>query len=213
MREGQKTGSGLRQCIRKINQYYGELLDSGREAEAGRLAHDLFGLNRELLYIFRKEQDYFVRLNWHDEVLFPHQAVQENLRALDRALMCLKEQNVQGALEAVYTIDNNRYAFLFEREVYQYFTEYVLDQPAERLKWGAGRIVHHQNLFDLVWDLKAKGKEGKENTREEQERLERAREEQLACYEDDIRYMLASSRKIRLAAEAARKKVMDFMSL
>ncbi len=213
LREGQKTGSGLRQCIRKINQYYGELLDSGREAEAGRLAHDLFGLNRELLYIFRKEQDYFVRLNWHDEVLFPHQAVQENLRALDRALMCLKEQNVQGALEAVYTIDNNRYAFLFEREVYQYFTEYVLDQPADRLKWGAGRIVHHQNLFDLVWDLKAKGKEGKENTREEQERLERAREEQLACYEDDIRYMLASSRKIRLAAEAARKKVMDFMSL
>ena len=119
---------------------------------------------------------------------------------------------MSGALEAVYTIDNNRYAFLFEREVYQYFTEYVLDQPADRLKWGAGRIVHHQNLFDLVWDLKAKGKEGKENTGRNRNAWKGPERNSLPAMRM-IRYMLASSRKIRLAAEAARKKVMDFMSL
>ena len=31
-------------------------------------------LQKQLLYLFRKCQDYFVRLNWHDEVLFPHEA-------------------------------------------------------------------------------------------------------------------------------------------
>ncbi|MFQ9702578.1 MAG: hypothetical protein ACLR0U_10520 [Enterocloster clostridioformis] len=89
-------------------------------------------------------------------MLFPQQAVQENVRAMDRAIACLENHDLTGALEAVYTIDNNRYAFLFEEEVYTYFTEYVLNQPAGRLKWGAGRIVHHQNLFGLVESLKAK---------------------------------------------------------
>ena len=59
-------------------------------------------------------------------------------------------------MEAVYEIDNNRYAFLFDREVFRYFTEYVLNQPADRLKWGYGRIIHHENLYDLVVSLKKK---------------------------------------------------------
>ena len=158
--------------------------------------------NRELLRIFKKEQDYFVRLSWHDDVLFPQQAVQENVRAMDRAIACLENHDLTGALEAVYTIDNNRYAFLFEEEVYTYFTEYVLNQPAGRLKWGAGRIVHHQNLFGLVESLKAKTVEENPDTQEEYEVLVKARENQLCCYEDDIRYMMASAGKL---LEAIRK--------
>ena len=57
---------------------------------------------------------------------------------MDRAIACLENRDLTGALEAVYTIDNNRYAFLFEEEVYTYFTEYVLNQPPGRLKWGGG---------------------------------------------------------------------------
>ena len=150
LKQGIQAGEALYSKIREINRAYGRLLDRGEEEKAFLLAAGCRSLNRELLRIFKKEQDYFVRLSWHDDVLFPQQAVQENVRAMDRAIACLENRNLPGALEAVYTIDNNRYAFLFEEEVYTYFTEYVLNQPPGRLKWGAGRIVHHQNLFRLV---------------------------------------------------------------
>ena len=145
-----------------MNHRYGELLEADRENGQGEgTENDLRKLerccrefNRRLLYIFRKEQDYFVRLNWHDEVLFPQEAAGSNLEAIYKALDCLRQGDAQGSLDAVYGIDNNRYAFQFDREVFRYFTEYVLNQPADRLKWGAGRIIRHENLFELVTDLK-----------------------------------------------------------
>ena len=202
LKQGIQAGEALYSKIREINRAYGRLLDRGEEETAFLLAAGCRSLNRELLRIFKKEQDYFVRLSWHDDVLFPQQAVQENVRAMDRAIACLENHDLTGALEAVYTIDNNRYAFLFEEEVYTYFTEYVLNQPAGRLKWGAGRIVHHQNLFGLVESLKAKTVEENPDTQEEYEVLVKARENQLCCYEDDIRYMMASAGKL---LEAIRK--------
>lgn len=200
--KGIEAGEALYEKIREINRIYGRFLDRGEEEKAVKLAAGCRPFNRELLRIFKKEQDYFVRLSWHDDVLFPQQAVQENVRAMDRAIACLENHDLTGALEAVYTIDNNRYAFLFEEEVYTYFTEYVLNQPAGRLKWGAGRIVHHQNLFGLVESLKAKTVEENPDTQEEYEVLVKARENQLCCYEDDIRYMMASAGKL---LEAIRK--------
>ena len=122
LKQGIQAGEALYSKIREINRAYGRLLDRGEEEKAFLLAAGCRSLNRELLRIFKKEQDYFVRLSWHDDVLFPQQAVQENVRAMDRAIACLENRNLPGALEAVYTIDNNRYAFLFEEEVYTYFT-------------------------------------------------------------------------------------------
>ena len=197
------AGKALYGKIREINRAYGLLLDRGKEEKASELAAGCRLLNRELLRIFKKEQDYFVRLSWHDDVLFPQQAVQENVRAMDRAIACLEKHDLTGALEAVYTIDNNRYALLFEEEVYTYFTEYVLNQPPGRLKWGAGRIVHHQNLFDLVESLKAKAGKEDPDIREEYNILVRARENQLNCYVDDIRYMITSAGKLLEAIRQA----------
>lgn len=167
-------------------------------------------LNSSLLYIFRKEQDYFVRLNWHDDVLFPQQGVGENLKAIYKALACLKEDDPEGALEAVYEIDNNRYAFLFDREVFRYFTEYVLNQPADRLKWGYGRIIHHENLYDLVVSLKKKNKLQKAGERpdleEEYKTLLQAAKAQEQCYRDDIDYMASSVEKLLAAMEGCLEK-------
>lgn len=203
LKQGIQAGEALYSKIREINRAYGRLLDRGEEEKAFLLAAGCRSLNRELLRIFKKEQDYFVRLSWHDDVLFPQQAVQENVRAMDRAIACLENRDLPGALEAVYTIDNNRYAFLFEEEVYTYFTEYVLKQPPGRLKWGAGRIVHHQNLFRLVERLKARAGEKNPDTREEYDILVRARENQLGCYGDDIRYMISSAGKLLKAIRQA----------
>lgn len=147
LKQGIQTGEALYSKIREINRAYGRLLDRGEEEKAFLLAAGCRSLNRELLRIFKKEQDYFVRLSWHDDVLFPQQAVQENVRAMDRAIACLENRDLTGALEAVYTIDNNRYAFLFEEEVYTYFTEYVLNQPPGRLKWGRGELSTIRTCF------------------------------------------------------------------
>ena len=196
LERGIRTGAELYENIKEINRSYAQFLDRKEDEKAAQLSRRCGALNRELLAIFKKEQDYFVRLNWHDEVLFPQEAVQENLRAIGHALASIERQDPAGALEAVYAIDNNRYAFLFEEEVYTYFTEYVLNQPADRLKWGAGRILHHQNMFSLVERLKAKAESGGEDMGEEYSQLLKAEEDQLLCYKDDIQYMISSSCKL-----------------
>ena len=153
-------------------------------------------LQAGLLKLFRKGQDYFVRLDWQDTVVFPQEAVQNNLRALQDAAHCLEKGNIRMALEAVYRIDNSRYAFLFDEDVYQYFTEYVLNQPEERLQWGAGRIVRHENLYHLVKSLKRKEASNSGQTKEELEMIKKVEEQQKICYDDDVRYMTRSTEKM-----------------
>lgn len=205
LKKAKELGRQLYSQIQKINDDYKSLLESGKYDEAKNVAAGYADLNSFLLYIFRKEQDYFVRLNWHDDVLFPQQGVGENLEAIYKALACLKEDDPEGALEAVYEIDNNRYAFLFDREVFRYFTEYVLNQPADRLKWGYGRIIHHENLYDLVVSLKKKNKLQKAGERpdleEEYKTLLQAAKAQEQCYRDDIDYMASSVEKLLAAME------------
>ena len=104
----------------------------------------------------------------------------------------------------------NRYAFLFDREVFRYFTEYVLNQPADRLKWGYGRIIHHENLYDLVVSLKKKNKLQKAGERpdleEEYKTLLQAAKAQEQCYRDDIDYMASSVEKLLAAMEGCLEK-------
>lgn len=191
-----QESSRLYSYICRVNARYGEYLDQGRTKEADRLYDDCRELQEKILKIFRKGQDYFVRLNWHDDVLFPQEAVQNNLRQIDQARACLEQGEVRQALEAIYGIDNNRYAFQFDKEVFEYFTRYVLDQPAERLKWGADRIMHHENLFDLVHSLQDKAEEEKPDVSLELEGLRQVARRQQDCCRDDIRYMTASAAKM-----------------
>ena len=200
-KEKEELGRKLYDRIMDVNRRYQELPDGGEEGE--RFFAALEPLQEKLLYAFFKEQDYFVRLNWHDEVLFPQQAVRRNLEAIYGALDCLEQGDAEGCLEKLYSIDNNRYAFEFEREVFDYFTQYVLNQPADRLKWGAGRIIRHENLFSLVEGLKKylEEKEGQPEKRQGElqklrRQLEQAAENQAACYRDDIRYMTEAVRKM-----------------
>ena len=102
----------------------------------------------------------------------PEEAAQNNLYYIRKAIRSLKRKNPETALEALYEIDNNAYAFQFSRSVYQHFTDYVFHQEAERLQWGAGRIVHHENLYDLVEGLLKKYRTGGTDVRDEILRLE-----------------------------------------
>ena len=74
-------------------------------------------------------------------------------RLIGGAIANLKEQNLSSALRKLYQVDNNAYAFMFDEEVYNHFTDYVLNQPQDRLKWGYKRLMPHENLYALVKDL------------------------------------------------------------
>ncbi len=166
-------------------------------------------LQSQLLYLFRKCQDYFVRLNWHDEVLFPHEAAQSNLRHIGDAIRSLENKDMEEALAALYLVDNNQYVFQFDDEVYHYFTEYVLNQDRDRLQWGAGRIVHHVDLSKEVKSLQKKIKNGGHDVSEELGALRRMEEEQLVCFDDDIRYMTQAVDTLTEGLKKA-KEVLDF---
>ena len=118
-------------------------------------------IEAELLKAFALAQDTLVTLNWQDDVLFPYETAMNDGVFLGKAVDALSAEKdaerplvrIKNALNWIYRIDNNQYAFKFERAVYEYFTGYVLNQPRERLKWGYGRIIHHENLYDVVRSL------------------------------------------------------------
>lgn len=179
--------------ICQINTEYASLSDS-KARTAFRHKWESAGL--ELLKIFRKAQDYLVRLNWQDEVIFPQEAASKNIQQLEKASQALSEGNIVDALKALYRVDNNMYAFLFDEEVYYHFTEYILHQPKDRLMWGAGRIMHHENLYGIVQKLKQRMEEETPELDGEIRRLEAALRRQKAYYKDDIRYLNSSVNKL-----------------
>ena len=141
-----RAAGRCRDRVGALNRHFASL--PPRDAEAARLWADSRPLERELLAAFRFCEDAFVRLTWHDEVIFPHQYAQRNLTLLARAAEALTLGDQRGALEALAGIDANHYARFFSREVCRHFTDYALHQPAERLMWGAGRLPGHCELFE-----------------------------------------------------------------
>ena len=183
--EAKKAAAILAEQVRRFNSLPEEKRD-WKKADA---------ITEKLLGVFRKSQDYLVRLDWDDNVIFPQQAVQNNLYALKKAMGYLEKGEIAPALEAFYSIDNNCYAFQFEREVFYHFTEYILKQSPDRLMWGKGRIIHHENLYDLVERLKEK-KPG-DSLEAEKQTLREAWERQKHYYEDDIEYLIRAVEKLR----------------
>lgn len=146
----------------------------------------------KLLYVFKKCQNKFVRLTWTDEVIFPHEASMNNIKHLTQAKLYLDEGKIREALLEIYKIDNNQYAFSFDEAVYRHFTDYVLNETKERLRWGWQRIIHHEDLYHLVKSLKEKAGNEKADLSEEILFLETALLRQQRLYKEDIEYMKMS---------------------
>ena len=193
LRTATESARNIYKKICQINEEYATLSDSAVRRNF-RSKWEPAGL--KLLKIFRKAQDYLVRLNWQDEVIFPQEAASRNIRQLEKACQVLSEGNITDALKALYRVDNNMYAFLFDEEVYYHFTEYILHQPKDRLMWGAGRIMHHENLYGIVQKLKQRLEEENPELDGEIRRLEAALRRQRAYYKDDIRYLNSSVSKL-----------------
>ena len=204
-------GRALLELLEKAQERSDEIYDRIWDVNKARLAGEAVELDRvreaekKLLSVFKMEQDRFVRLNWADEVLFPEEAAQNNLYYIRKAVRSLKRKNLETALEALYEIDNNAYAFPFSRSVYEHFTDYVFHQEPDRLQWGAGRIVHHENLYDLVEGLLEKYRRGETEVREEILRLEAVEKRQQAYLKEDVDYMIKSTEKMLLILQEAKE--------
>ena len=209
----QKSGSRVTALLNLLGQteevaeeVYDRIYDineAGVDSEQCREAENI------LLKVFNMAQDKYVRLTWEDAVVFPQEAAQNNLRYLKKAIRALKRKipDAEAAFEALYEIDNNAYAFQFSKQVYERFTDYVLDQNSDRLQWGRGRIVHHENLYDLVAQLMDKYHQGATDFANEIAELEKVAKRQKAYLRDDIEYMLQSTEKMLLLLQAANERL------
>ena len=209
----QKSGSRVTALLNLLGQteevaeeVYDRIYDineAGVNSEQCREAENI------LLKVFKMAQDKYVRLTWEDAVVFPQEAAQNNLRYLKKAIRALKRKipDAEAAFEALYEIDNNAYAFQFSKQVYERFTDYVLDQNSDRLQWGRGRIVHHENLYDLVAQLMDKYHQGATDFANEIAELENVAKRQKAYLRDDIEYMLQSTEKMLLLLQAANERL------
>ncbi len=138
---------------RSLNSRYRALLSDDKEEEAECLYLEAREAEDESLRRFKCAQDELVRIDWYGNVHYPHEILLQNIRLIGGAIANLKEQNLSSALRKLYQVDNNAYAFMFDEEVYNHFTDYVLNQPQDRLKWGYKRLMPHENLYALVKDL------------------------------------------------------------
>ena len=140
--------------VKEQNALYLKTLDAGDTAAADKLYTENEKLFAQVLEAFKFCEDNFVRLTWEDINSFPQQLPQNNLSMLYASVDSLGTGDTTTAYdEYLWQIDNNWYAYDWSREVYDYFTSYVLTQPADRLMWGAGRVVGHEDLFDVVKSL------------------------------------------------------------
>lgn len=140
--------------VNKVNESYRQSLNDGDDQTAKKLYDESRQLNADLLVTFKTAQDQLVRLTWEDEPIFPHEHAQNNIENLTLSIEALNKGDISRALdEYLWAIDNNWYAYDWEKEVFDYFTNYVIDQPADRLLWGAGRIVGHEDLYDVINSL------------------------------------------------------------
>lgn len=180
-----------------LNAAYAQALAENRLAEADELFSRSRAAEAKLLAAFQKEQDTFVRIDWHGNVLFPHRILQEHLLLLSEAVNDLRQGKISVALRKLYQVDNNFYAFSFDREVYEHFTGNSLYQPKERLKWGYGRIIGHEDLFDVVISLLEKERNADSDCSDEIAFLENAYERQAELYRSEIKKMKEATDEIK----------------
>ncbi|EHI70026.1 hypothetical protein ACVRY7_04665 [Streptococcus ictaluri] len=154
--QANKTAQKVAKKAKAINKDY-QILKAKNPEKASQLMADQVSQNQELLAIFKKAESQLVKLTWEDEPIFAHEHSQNNIQALEKARDLLQKGKAQEALDQeLYKVDNNWYAYDFDKEVYNYFTDYVLKPGKEKLLWGTGKIVSHRDLYDLIASLKGK---------------------------------------------------------
>lgn len=179
--------------VSEANAAYQKALDAGDTAQADALLAQTRQMNADVLAAFKFAEDAFVRLTWEDSSISPHEHSQNNLLALNSAAAALEQGDSAAALdEYLYGVDNNWYAYDWSRETFRYFTDYVLNQNADRLMWGAGRIWGHEDLFDVIRSLQGKYGDSSADYTAELERLNQAIETQTDLLDEQVSHEVSA---------------------
>ena len=129
-------------------------LRSVRQTEA--LKEAAKDTNLALHEIFKYLMQNYVKFDWNDRMLVPHQRYVDNIMLLDRADRELIEGNRAGAISALEAVDHNYYASYFSRETCRYFVLQVTENTADT--WGKGMVENgNQDLYDTLRLLEAEG--------------------------------------------------------
>ena len=179
--------------VSEANAAYQQALDAGDADKADELLAEAREMNANVLAAFKLAEDSFVRLTWEDSSIFPHEHSQNNLLALEGAAEALKQGDSAAALdEYLYLVDNNWYAYDWSRETFEYFTDYVLNQSADRLMWGAGRVQGHEDLFDVIRSLQEKYGDSSADYTAELARLDQAIETQRTMLNEQVEHEVSA---------------------
>ena len=191
--DAEKAAADAWTAVSEVNESYRQALDNGDIAAADALLQESREMNDAILAAFKFAEDAFVRLTWEDVSIFPHEHSQNNLIALNAAVEALEAGDSAAAVdEYLYAVDNNWYAYDWSRETFDYFTNYVLNQSADRLMWGAGRVQGHEDLFDVIRSLLTKYGDTTADYTEELARLEKAIETQTAMLAQQVDHEVTS---------------------
>ena len=192
-----KVAKDVNKKVAKINEDYLNALSKDDHATAKKLYNQSRQLNSDLLSAFKHAEDSFTRLTWEDAVIFPFEHPQNNINNLTLSIEALKDGDIATPLdEYLWNIDNNWYAYDFDQEVFDYFTAYVLDAPADKLMWGEGRIVGHENLYALIHSLKEKRDTENPDLSEEVAVLDRVLKSQKALLKTTTSEQVADLREL-----------------
>lgn len=137
-------------------------------------------LNHELHEIYREIHKRFVRLNWNDEMVLPHERYADNLDALRRGMEAVKAEDYRAAAEFLMEVDFNYYTAFFSEETCDYFERQVTEFPKD--SWGTGLIENgSENLSSVIRALRAE-----RFGDQEEKRLEDALKNQKNYYEKAV---------------------------
>ena len=191
--KAEAAASAAWEKVSEVNAAYQKALDAGDTAQADALLQESRQLNADVLAAFKFAEDSFVRLTWEDSSFFPHEHSQNNLTALKSAAEALKQGDSAAALDdCLYLVDNNWYAYDWSRETFTYFTDYVLNQSADRLMWGAGRVQGHEDLFDVIRSLQEKRGDSGADYTAELARLDQAIATQTAMLNEQVSHEVSA---------------------
>lgn len=113
-------------------------------------------VNLALYEVFRYFMQNYVRFDWKDRMLIPHQRYLNNIVLLERADRELTGGNRDKVIAALEDVDYNYYASYFSKETCEYFVRQVTENTADT--WGNGMVENgNQDLYDTLRLLEAEG--------------------------------------------------------
>ena len=109
---------------------------------SGSAEHDLHDLYR----LIHKN---FIRLNWNDEMIAPHERYISNIESLKIASDLMDKKKYEEAAKVLSEVDFNYYAEFFSERTYTFFEEQVTKRA--KPSWGAGLVDNgNENLYKVI---------------------------------------------------------------